>query len=45
MYGTQGANGWYVTNVTVNWVIEPLGYQTTEGCDARTIATTRSTRT
>ena len=21
IYGTQGANGWYVTNVTVNWVI------------------------
>jgi hypothetical protein len=39
MYGTQGANGWYVTNVTVNWVVQPLGYLTTEGCDARTIAT------
>ena len=24
IYGTQGANGWYITNVTVNWVIEPL---------------------
>ena len=39
IYGTQGANGWYVTNVTVNWVVQPLGYLTTEGCDARTIAT------
>jgi hypothetical protein len=39
MYGTQGANGWYVTNVTVNWVIQPLGYLTTQGCDARTFAT------
>ena len=38
-YGTQGANGWYITNVTVNWVIQPLGYLSTEGCDARTIAT------
>ena len=39
IYGTQGANGWYITNVTVNWVIQPLGYLSTEGCDARTIAT------
>jgi hypothetical protein len=39
IYGTQGANGWYVTNVTVNWVIVPLGYLSTQGCDARTIAT------
>jgi hypothetical protein len=39
IYGSQGTNGWYVTNVTVNWVIQPLGYLSTEGCDARTIAT------
>jgi hypothetical protein len=39
IYGTLGANGWYVTNVTVNWSIEPLGYLGSEGCDARTIAT------
>ena len=39
IYGTQGANGWYVTNVTVNWVVQPLGYLTTEGCDAQTIVT------
>lgn len=38
IYGTQGANGWYVTNVTINWVIEPLGYLTSDGCDARTVA-------
>ena len=37
IYGTQGANGWYITNVTVNWVIEPLPVQMTEGCDARLI--------
>ena len=37
IYGTQGANGWYVTNVTLNWVVQPLGYLTTEGCDAQTI--------
>jgi hypothetical protein len=38
IYGTQGANGWYVTNVTINWVIEPLGYLGSEGCDAHTVA-------
>jgi hypothetical protein len=38
IYGSQGANGWYVTNVTVNWVIQPLPYLGSEGCDARTIA-------
>jgi hypothetical protein len=39
IYGTQGANGWYVTNVTVNWLIQPLPYLQSEGCDARTIVT------
>ena len=38
IYGTQGANGWYVTNVTINWVIEPLGYTESDGCDAHTVA-------
>jgi hypothetical protein len=38
-YGTLGSNGWYVTNVTVNWTIEPLGYLGTEGCQATTIVT------
>jgi hypothetical protein len=38
IYGTQGAGGWYLTNVTVNWVIQPLPYQQSEGCDARTVA-------
>ena len=37
IYGTQGANGWYTTNVTINWVIAPLPVQMTEGCDARQI--------
>jgi hypothetical protein len=37
IYGTQGANGWYVTNVTVNWVIQPLGYLNSDGCNARTV--------
>ena len=39
IYGTQGTNGWYVTNVTVNWLIQPLPYLSSQGCDARTIAT------
>jgi hypothetical protein len=38
-YGSQGAGGWYITNVTVNWMIEPLGYLGTEGCQATTITT------
>lgn len=38
IYGTQGSNGWYITNVTVNWVIAPLGYLSSEGCDATTIS-------
>jgi hypothetical protein len=38
IYGTQGANGWYTTNVTLNWVIQPLPYAGSEGCDARTVA-------
>ena len=38
IYGTQGANGWYVTNVTINGVIEPLGYTESDGCDAHTVA-------
>jgi hypothetical protein len=37
IYGTQGANGWYVTNVTVNWVIQPVPYLQSEGCNARTV--------
>jgi len=39
IYGSLGANGWYVTNITINWVIEPLPYEQSVGCDARTIAT------
>jgi hypothetical protein len=39
IYGTQGTNGWYITNVTINWVIAPLPYLGSEGCDARTIST------
>jgi hypothetical protein len=39
IYGTQGANGWYVTNVTVNWVIEPMPIEGSEGCGALTLVT------
>lgn len=33
--GTLGANGWYRSNVTVNWVV--IGAQTSTGCDAVTL--------
>jgi hypothetical protein len=36
IYGTPGANGWYTSNVTVNWKIDPLP-QSSTGCDARTL--------
>ena len=36
--GTAGVNGWYVSNVTVNWVFgDPLPIQTS-GCEAVTIS-------
>lgn len=34
--GTLGANGWYVSNVIVNWTFDPPPDQT-QGCDAVTI--------
>jgi hypothetical protein len=34
--GTLGSNGWYVSNVTVNWVIDPLP-DSSSGCDAFTL--------
>ena len=33
--GTLGANGWYRSNVTVNWVV--AGAETSTGCDAVTL--------
>jgi hypothetical protein len=33
--GTLGANGWYRSNVTVNWTV--VGAQTSVGCDAVTL--------
>jgi hypothetical protein len=37
IYGTQGANGWYTSNVTVNWTV--TGAATSTGCDAVTLTT------
>jgi hypothetical protein len=34
--GTLGSNGWYRSNVTVNWAIEPFPMDST-GCDSRTL--------
>jgi hypothetical protein len=36
--GTLGATGWYVSNVTVNWAIDPPPNSST-GCDAFTLTT------
>jgi hypothetical protein len=45
-FGTIGLNGWYRSNVTVNWRVEdPEGILWTVGCDARTLtADTAGTR-
>jgi hypothetical protein len=39
LYGTVGANGWYVSNVTVNWTVQDPEsiILETQGCDARTL--------
>jgi hypothetical protein len=39
LFGTLGNNGWYVTNVTLNWRVEDPESQIleTQGCDARTL--------
>lgn len=39
VFGTLGANGWYTTNVTVNWsVVDPESViLSTSGCDAVTL--------
>lgn len=38
VYGTAGANGWYVSNVTVNWRIDgPI--KSSQGCEAVTLTT------
>jgi hypothetical protein len=40
--GTAGANGWFVSNVHVYWLISPQPDQTT-GCDARTVVSDGAT--
>jgi len=40
--GTRGTHGWYVSNVTVNWVISPPPDSST-GCDAVTLTTEGTT--
>jgi hypothetical protein len=44
LYGTLGANGWYVSNVTLNWsVSDPESpIYTSSGCDAVTFSTDTS---
>jgi hypothetical protein len=38
VYGTAGANGWYTSNVTVNWRIDgPI--KSSQGCEAVTLTT------
>ena len=37
IFGTLGANGWYVSNVTINWAFDgPV--DSSVGCDAKTIS-------
>jgi len=43
MFGTLGANGWYRSNVTINWTV--IGAETSTGCNAVTlIADTAGTK-
>ena len=35
IFGTLGSNGWYRSNVTVNWDV--TGEENSSGCDARTL--------
>ncbi|HET9322999.1 MAG TPA: hypothetical protein VFO03_03915 [Gaiellaceae bacterium] len=36
IFGTLGANGWYTSNLTINWTFDgPV--ESTSGCDAKTI--------
>ena len=45
--GTLGANGWYMTNVTVNWtIVDPESViLETAGCDTRTLSADTSATT
>ncbi|MFL5944547.1 MAG: hypothetical protein ACJ74C_03780 [Gaiellaceae bacterium] len=37
IFGTLGANGWYTSNVTINWSFDG-NVESSEGCNARTIS-------
>jgi hypothetical protein len=38
IYGTLGANGWYTSNVTINWAIDAVPQVLeTQGCEAKTL--------
>jgi hypothetical protein len=37
LVGTAGANGWYTSNVTLTWTVDPQSLVSTSGCDAATI--------
>ena len=41
IFGTLGLNGWYTSNVTVNWTVQDpeSTILSTSGCDARTLTT------
>jgi hypothetical protein len=41
--GQTGDNGWYVSNVIVNWSISPPGYLVVSGCAASTLIATDTT--
>jgi hypothetical protein len=43
--GQTGDNGWYVTNVIVNWTITPPGYVVLSGCAPSTVITSDTTGT
>jgi hypothetical protein len=37
IFGTLGANGWYTSNITINWMFDgPV--ESSEGCNARTLS-------
>ena len=47
LFGTLGTNGWYTTNVTINWtVVDPESViLSTTGCDATTLTSDTTGKT
>jgi hypothetical protein len=43
--GQTGDNGWYVSNVIVNWSISPPGYLVVSGCAPSTLISSDTTGT